>query len=169
MYVLAVSAAFHNFTFWGVAALFPLYVTATRGLTEEESSRAYGIFFGAAMALPLPGGYLLPRLGRCSRAVLAGFLLLGLGAWMLSFAGGALELVAFALVALGYGLFWPPLVILLGSLYDLRPDLRDQGFTLFYALAGAGIFLAHVFSTLLLDSSSGGFSTSCSGAWRRSV
>ena len=152
MYVLAASAALHNFAFWGVAALFPFYTTSVGGLSESDASEAYGTFLGASMALPLVGGVLVSHFQRCTALLVVAFASLVAGASFLAFVGVQWINPAFGLVALGYGLFWPAVIVVVGNLYDDRQDLRDPGFTLFYALASAGVFAALVFSTLLLES-----------------
>ena len=152
MYLLGVTAALHNFAFWGVVTLFPFFMTRAFDLTEGEATHAYGAFFGVALALPLVGGLLAASFGRYSRAVLIGCLAVAVGCLALSSGNTIVVIAGLALVALGYGMFWPPILALLGKLYDNRERQRDQGFTLFYALSSLGIFATQLVSELLLES-----------------
>ena len=152
MYLLGVTAALHNFAFLGVVTLFPFFMTRAFDLTEGEATQAYGAFFGVALALPLVGGLLAASFGRYSRAVLIGCLAVAVGCLALSSGNTIVIITGLALVALGYGMFWPPILALLGKLYDNRERQRDQGFTLFYALSSLGIFATQLVSELLLES-----------------
>jgi len=127
-------------------------MTRAFDLTEGEATHAYGAFFGVALALPLVGGLLAASFGRYSRAVLIGCLAVAVGCLALSSGNTIVVIAGLALVALGYGMFWPPILALQGKLYDNRERQRDEGFTLFYALSSLGIFATQLVSELLLES-----------------
>ncbi len=152
MYFLGVTAALHHFAFWGVVTLFPFFMTRAFDLTEGEATQAYGAFFGAALALPLVGGLLAASFGCYSRAVLFGCLAVAVGCLALSSGNTIAVIAGLALAAFGYGMFWPPILVLQGRLYDNREQQRDQGFTLFFALASSGVFATQLASALLLES-----------------
>lgn len=152
MYVLGGTAALHNFAFWGVVTLFPFFMTRAFGLAEGEATQAYGAFFGAALALPLVGGLLAASFGRYSRTVLIGCMAVAIGCLALSSENPIILITGLTLVALGYGMFWPPVLALQGKLYDNREHLRNQGFTLFYALSSIGILATQLVSEVLLGS-----------------
>ena len=152
MYILGGAAALHNFAFWGVVTLFPFFMTRTFDLAEGDATQAYGAFFGVAFTFPLIGGLLAASFGRYSRAVLIGGLAVAIGCLALSSDNTIILIAGLGLVALGYGMFWPPILALQGKLYDNREQLRDQGFTLFYALSSVGIFATQLVSESLLGS-----------------
>ncbi len=150
MYALSIAALFQNFCFWGVVSLLPLYLTGEHQFNEADTTEAYGVFLGIATALPLLGGYASSYINRHSISIAVASLCLVLGCILMSFNIDTMLHYGLAFVALGYGLFWPPVLALLGRLYDDREPLRDGGFSIFYAVSSGGIFLTHNVSILIL-------------------
>ena len=151
MYTLSITALFQNFCFWGVVSFFPLYLTGEHQYSEADATEAYGVFLGIATALPLLGGYASSYLKRYSTSILLASLCLVLGCILLSLNIETLLPFSLAFVALGYGLFWPPVLALLGRFYDCREFLRDGGFSIFYAVSSGGIFLTQNISLLVIQ------------------
>ena len=149
--MLGVTALFHNFCFWGVVSFFPLYLTGEYQYSEGDASQAYGVFLGTATALPLLGGYVSFYLRRYSISILLGFLFVVLGCLMLSLNTESLLLLSLAFVSLGYGVFWPSVLALLGQSYGSRESLRDEGFTIFYAVTTGGVLLTQTLSSLIVE------------------
>lgn len=151
MYALSIIALFQNFCFWGVVSFFPLYLTGERQYSEADATEAYGVFLGIATALPLLGGYASSYLKRYSISILLASLCLVVGCILLSLNMESLLPFSLAFVALGYGLFWPAVLALLGRLYDGGESLRDAGFSIFYAVSSGGILLTQNISSLVLQ------------------
>ena len=151
MYTLSITALFQNFCFWGVVSFFPLYLTGERHYSEADATEAYGVFLGIATALPLLGGYASSYLKRYSISILVASLCMVLGCILLSLNIESLLPFSLAFVALGYGLFWPPVLALQGRLYDCRESLRDGGFSIFYAVSSGGILLTQTVNSLVLQ------------------
>ncbi len=150
MYTLSITALFQNICFWGVVSFFPLYLTGEHQYSEADATEAYGVFLGIATALPLLGGYVSSYLKRYSISILLASLCMILGCTLLSLNIESLLPFGLAFVALGYGLFWPPVLALQGRLYDRRGLLRDAGFSIFYAVSSGGILLTQNVSSLVL-------------------
>jgi POT family proton-dependent oligopeptide transporter len=155
MYTLSITALFQNFCFWGVVSFFPLYLTGEHQYSEADATEAYGVFLGIATALPLLGGYVSSYLKRYSISILLASLCMVLGCILLSLNIESLLPFGLAFVALGYGLFWPAVLALQGRLYDSRESLRDEGFSIFYAVSSGGILLTQNVSSLVLQPRSG--------------
>ena len=151
MYALSITALFQNYCFWGVVSFFPLYLTGEHQYSEADATEAYGVFLGIATALPLLGGYASSYLKRYSISILLASLCLVLGCILLSLNIESLLPFGLAFVALGYGLFWPPVLALQGRLYDCRESLRDAGFSIFYAVSAGGILLTQNVNSLVLQ------------------
>ncbi len=151
MYTLSIAALFHNFGFWGVVSFFPLYLTGEHQYSEADATKAYGVFLGIATALPVLGGYASAYLKQYSTSILLASLCLVVGSVLLSLNIAPLFLFSLASVSLGYGLFWPAVLSLQGSLYDSRESLRDGGFTIFYAISSGGVLLTQTVSSLILQ------------------
>ena len=151
MYTLSITALFQNFGFWGVVSFFPLYLTGEHQYSEADAAKAYGVFLGIATALPLLGGYVSSYLKRYSISIILASICLVFGCILLSLNIESLLTFGLAFVALGYGLFWPPVLALQGRLYDSRDSLRDGGFSIFYAVSSGGILLTQNVSSLVLQ------------------
>ncbi len=131
MYMLSITALFQNFCFWGVVSFYPLYLTGHLQYSEADATQSYGVFLGIATALPLLGGYASSYIKRYSVSILLASLCLVLGCILLSLNIASFLPFSLGVVALGYGLFWPPVLALQGRLYDGKESLRDGGFSIF--------------------------------------
>ena len=149
--MLSIAALFQNFCFWGVVSFFPLYLTGEHQYSEADATESYGVFLGIATALPLLGGYASSYLKRYSISIILAFLFLILGCILLTLKIEFLLLFGLAFVALGYGLFWPPILSLQGRLYDDEESLRDGGFSIFYAVSSGGVLLTQNVSSMILQ------------------
>ena len=149
--MLSIAALFQNFCFWGVVSFFPLYLTGEHQYSEADATESYGVFLGIATALSLLGGYASSYLKRYSISIILAFLFLILGCILLTLKIEFLLLFGLAFVALGYGLFWPPILSLQGRLYDDEESLRDGGFSIFYAVSSGGVLLTQNVSSMILQ------------------
>lgn len=151
MWVLSLTALCHNYAFWGVVSLFPVYLTQALGYGEGYATERYGLMLGTAMVFPLVGGYVATFLGRESLLVPLGLLILTVGCILLAASTDESRLFALALVVVGYGVFWPSVLALVGRIHDELPSRRDQGFTNFYAVGSIGILLTQVLGYAMVE------------------
>src|SRR5690242_3076617 len=129
-----------EFSFFGLQALLVYYMTKQLGFAQSESSLIYGAYGAAAFFSPFFGGLIADRwLGR-TKAVIAGGTMMMLGHFAMAFP--ALLFPALALVALGNGLFIPPLAVQVGSLYRDDDPRKSYAYSAYYMGINLGGFLA---------------------------
>lgn len=138
--VLFATQMWAEFSFFGLQALLVYYMTKHLGFPQAKSSLIYGAYGAAAFFSPFFGGLIADRwLGR-TRSVIAGGLMMMFGHFAM--ASEALLFPALVLVALGNGLFIPPLAIQVGALYGDRDPRKAYAYSAYYMGINLGGLLA---------------------------
>ena len=142
LYVLFFTELWERYSFYSMMAILALYMNEALHFDVAHVGRVYGAYTAGVYFLPLLGGWLADRVLGFSRAIIVGGVLmmaghLVLGVESLPFFYGGLVLLAF-----GAGLLKPNVSTLVGNLYRTRPDLRDQGFNIFYMGVNLGAFIS---------------------------
>jgi len=128
--VLFLTQMWAEFSYFGLQAMLVYYMTGELGFSQARSSLIYGSYGAAAFLSPFFGGIVADRwLGR-TRSVILGGALMMCGHFAMTFA--PLLFPALALVALGNGLFIPPLAVQVGSLYRVGDPRQAQAFSAYY-------------------------------------
>lgn len=129
-----------EFSYFGLQALLVYYMTQHLEFSQTRSSLIYGAYGAAAFFSPFFGGIIADRwLGR-TRSVVIGGVMMMLGHFAMAFE--PLLFPALALVALGNGLFIPPLAVQVGSLYADDDPRQSQAFSAYYMGINLGGLLA---------------------------
>ncbi|WP_240320838.1 peptide MFS transporter [Sphingomonas crusticola] len=138
--ILFLTDMWAEFSYFGLQALLVYYMTSQLGFSQGKSSLIYGIYGGAAFFSPFFGGIIADKwLGR-TRSVVIGGLLMMLGHFAMAFP--AFLFPALALVALGNGLFMPPLAVQVGALYADDDPRKAHAFSAYYMGINLGGLLA---------------------------
>jgi proton-dependent oligopeptide transporter, POT family len=138
--VLFLTQMWAEFSYFGLQALLVYYMTERLGFSQARSSLVYGIYGGAAFFSPFFGGMIADRwLGR-TRSVVAGGLLMMCGHFAMAFPAALFP--ALALVAIGNGLFIPPLAVQVGSLYADDDPRKAHAYSAYYMGINLGGLLA---------------------------
>jgi POT family proton-dependent oligopeptide transporter len=138
--VLFTTQMWAEFSFFGLQALLVYYMTKQLGFPQAKSSLIYGAYGAAAFFSPFFGGLIADKwLGR-TRSVIAGGVMMMLGHFAMAFP--ALLFPALALVALGNGLFLPPLAVQVGGLYADDDPRKAYAYSAYYMGINLGGFLA---------------------------
>jgi POT family proton-dependent oligopeptide transporter len=138
--VLFATQMWAEFSFFGLQALLVYYMTKHLGFSQTKSSLIYGAYGAAAFFSPFFGGLIADRwLGR-TPSVIIGCTMMMLGHFAMAFE--ALLFPALALVALGNGLFLPPLAIQVGSLYAADDPRKAYAYSAYYMGINLGGLLA---------------------------
>ena len=138
--VLFATQMWAEFSFFGLQALLVYYMTSHLGFSQAKSSLIYGAYGSAAFFSPFFGGLIADRwLGR-TRSVIIGGAMMMLGHFSMAFE--ALLFPALVLVALGNGLFMPPLAIQVGSLYADDDPRKAYAYSAYYMGINLGGLLA---------------------------
>ncbi|HRO04817.1 MAG TPA: peptide MFS transporter, partial [Terricaulis sp.] len=145
--VLFLTQTWAEFSYFGLQAMLVLYMTQQLGLAQAQSSIVYGLYTGCAFFSPFIGGIIADRwLGRTTSVLIGGSLMM-LGHFAMAFE--SLLFPALALVAIGNGLFIPPLAVQVGALYREGDPRRDQAFSAYYMGINLGAFTAIILCPLL--------------------
>lgn len=138
--ILFLTQMWAEFSYFGLQALLVYYMTGQLHFSQARSSLIYGTYGAAAFFSPFFGGMIADKwLGR-TRSVVAGGVMMMLGHFAMAFP--ALLFPALALVALGNGLFIPPLAVQVGALYADDDPRKAHAFSAYYMGINLGGFLA---------------------------
>jgi POT family proton-dependent oligopeptide transporter len=145
--VLFLTQTWAEFSYFGLQAMLVLYMTQHIGIAQADSSIIFGLYTGCAFFSPFFGGIIADRwLGRTTSVVIGGTLMM-FGHFAMAFE--SMLFPALALVAIGNGLFIPPLAVQVASLYREGDTRRDQAFSAYYMGINLGAFTAIILCPLL--------------------
>lgn len=138
--VLFLTQTWAEFSYFGLQGLLVLYMTERLGLPQAEASIIFGAYAACAFFSPFFGGIIADRwLGKTKSVVIGGAMMM-LGHFAMAFE--PLLFPALALVALGNGLFLPPLAVQVADLYQDGDARRDQAFSAYYMGINLGALVA---------------------------
>lgn len=144
-----------RFSFYGMRAILPLYLSDQLGFGEKDGGLYYTIFLGMCYALPLFGGWVADNfLGKYWTIV--GFSLpYVLGQFLVGFENPYLLVISLGLLSMGTGVIKPNISTLMGITYDQqRPGqeaLRTTAFQAFYMSINIGAFLSQLLVPMIRD------------------
>ncbi|EKE08685.1 MAG: hypothetical protein ACD_17C00048G0001, partial [uncultured bacterium] len=118
-----------------------LYLVEYYHYSNENAMHVYGFFSGFAAFMPFAGGWLADRWNYQSPLFL-GALANALACFCIATGSHSLLYIALTMMSLGYALFTPSIITILGFSYHDKPHLRHAGFSLYYASINIGVFLA---------------------------
>lgn len=157
-----------RFSYYGMRAIFILFMTKVLLMKDNEASEIYGSYTGLVYLTPLLGGYLCDKYLGNRRSIIIGGLLMALGQFLMFLsaslgAEGGVSIMWAALTAIiiGNGFFKPNISTMVGQLYPAGDRRIDSAFTIFYM----GINLGAFFSPLVCSSMDykWGFMAACIG------
>src|SRR5204863_6011370 len=142
LYVLFFTELWERYSFYSMTAILALYMDEALHFDVARVGRIYGLYTAGVYFLPLFGGLIADRFIGFNRAVMAGGVLMMLGHLVLGIESRLFFYGGLILLASGSGLLKPNISTMLGNLYHDRPQLRDQGFNIFYMGINTGGFVA---------------------------
>ena len=164
LYLLFVTEMAERFSYYGMRALFTLYMIAAF-FTKEGASQIYGSYTGLVYLTPLLGGYISDRFWGNRRSIVVGGLTMALGQFFMFLSacfakqsifseGGPIDgtvdngfaivlmFCGLAALILGNGFFKPNISTMVGDLYEPTDKRKDAAFTIFYMGINVGAFIA---------------------------
>ncbi len=154
LYLLFFTEMWERFSYYGMRAIFILYMTKALFMTAADASNIYGSYTGLVYLTPLLGGYLADRFWGNRRSILIGGLLMGAGQFLMfisasSVTDGAQSASAVSmmwagltLLIIGNGFFKPNISTMVGQLYPKGDHRIDGAFTIFYMGINMGAFFS---------------------------
>lgn len=146
LFVLFFTEMWERFSYYGMRAIFVLFLTApfVEGGWEWSNERALGllgIYTSSVYITPIIGGWIADRFTGYQKAVALGALAMTLGHASLAFETEFMFYIGVGLLIIGNGLFKPNITSIVSGLYDKYPDRKDGAFTIFYMGVNSGGFL----------------------------
>ncbi|MBS1941983.1 MAG: peptide MFS transporter [Bacteroidetes bacterium] len=157
LYLLFFTEMWERFSYYGMRAIFILFMTKALLMDSARASNVYGSFTGLVYLTPLLGGYISDRFWGNRRSILVGGILMAIGQFMLFFSASFVTegmqstsaisamWAGLTLLIIGNGFFKPNISTMVGQLYPANDRRIDGAFTIFYM----GINLGALFSPLV--------------------
>ena len=150
LYVLFITEMWERFSYYGMRALFVLFLTKALLFSDKDASNIYGSFTGLVYLTPLIGGYISDRYWGNRRSIFIGGILMGIGQILLFMSGNSLGtalasplmLSGLTMLIIGNGFFKPNISTMVGQLYPKGDGRIDGAFTIFYMGINLGAFFA---------------------------
>lgn len=152
LYVLFATEFWERFSYYGMRAIFVLFMTNKLLFDKAYASNIYGSYTGLVYLTPLIGGYMADRYWGNRKSIFVGGLLMAAGQFLMfacaSFYQDAalsatLLWTGLAFLIFGNGFFKPNISTMVGQLYpDSQTSRKDSAYTIFYMGINAGAFLA---------------------------
>ena len=158
LYLLFVTEMWERFSYYGMRALFMLYMVQALLFDKELASQVYGSYTGLVYLTPLIGGYIADRYWGNRRSIVTGALTMAVGQFLLFLSAcyyhevGLAKYLMFCglgLLILGNGFFKPNISTMVGRLYRPNDSRKDSAFTIFYMGVNVGSTLAPLICGLI--------------------
>jgi POT family proton-dependent oligopeptide transporter len=158
-FIFSISIA-ERFGYYGMRALFVLYMIKALMLDKELSSLIYGNYTGLVYLTPLIGGYVADRYWGMRRSTFWGSVLMVIGQLFMFFSAlnfqqvetaKWLMYVGLGALIFGNGFFKPNVSTFVGQLYEPGDRRLDSAYTIFYMGVNIGAFAAPLITGFLGD------------------
>ena len=177
LYVLFVTEMWERFSYYGMRALFVLFMTKALLFDKALGSEIYGSYTGLVYLTPLLGGYMADRYWGNRKSIIIGGILMAIGQLFMFFAGtyyqevniaAPLMFTGLGFLIIGNGFFKPNISTMVGQLYPAGDKRVDSAFTIFYMGINLGAFIAPLLCGYLGDTGNAadfrwGFLAACLG------
>lgn len=152
LYVLFATEFWERFSYYGMRAIFVLFMTDKLLFDKAYAANIYGSYTGLVYLTPLIGGYVADRYWGNRKSIFAGGLMMAIGQFIL-FACASLPAASemsqillwtgLAFIIFGNGFFKPNISTMVGQLYvESDNSKKDSAYTIFYMGINAGAFVA---------------------------
>jgi len=142
LYVLFFTELWERYSFYSMMAILSLYMNEALHFDVARVGSVYGTYNMGVYLMPLAGGFIADRWLGFRRSIIAGGALMMLGHLVLGVEALPFFYSGLVLLACGSGLLKPNVSTLVGNLYRDRPELRDQGFNIYYMGVNIGAFVS---------------------------
>lgn len=151
LYLLYFTEMWERFSYYGMRAIFTLYMVNALFFDKSMASKIYGSYTGLVYLTPLLGGYIADRYWGNRKSIIFGGLLMALGQFLMFFSGSIYHDVETAKMVMygglgflifGNGFFKPNISTMVGQLYKPGDSRVDSAFTIFYQGINLGALIA---------------------------
>ncbi|SFB72844.1 proton-dependent oligopeptide transporter, POT family [Flexibacter flexilis DSM 6793] len=178
LYLLFATEMWERFSYYGMRAIFVLYLTQALLLDKNVATDDYyGSYTGLVYLTPLIGGYVSDRYWGNRRSILVGGLIMALGQLLMFISASFYQnfsvshnvmLLGLLALIVGNGFFKPNISTMVGQLYPEGDSRRDSAYTIFYMGINLGAFFSPIICGFLGDTGNPadfrwGFLAACAG------
>lgn len=165
LYLLFVTEMWERFSYYGMRALFALYMVKALLFSKEAAAQTYGTYTGLVYLTPLLGGYIADRYWGNRRSILWGGIMMAIGQFLMFLSAVNYENIEIARILMftglgslifGNGFFKPNISTMVGDLYEPTDKRKDAAFTIFYMGINVGAFIAPLWCGWLGDTNNPG-------------
>lgn len=151
LYLLYFTEMWERFSYYGMRAIFTLYMVNALLFDKALASKIYGSYTGLVYLTPLLGGYIADRYWGNRRSIIFGGILMAIGQFFMFFSGSmytdpdTAKLIMYGglgFLIFGNGFFKPNISTMVGQLYKPGDSRVDSAFTIFYQGINLGALLA---------------------------
>ncbi|HNX87674.1 MAG TPA: peptide MFS transporter [Paludibacteraceae bacterium] len=160
LYFVFATGMSERFSYYGMRAIFVLYLIKALLMDKEFASAIYGNYTGLVYLTPLIGGYVADRYLGMRRSIFWGAVLMVAGQ-LFMFASAlnyqSTELARWLMycglagLIFGNGFFKPNISTIVGQLYERGDKRLDSAYTIFYMGVNVGAFLSPLLCGFLGD------------------
>jgi len=160
LYLIFATSTAERFSYYGMRAIFILFLTQALLFDKEAAASIYGSYTGLVYLTPLIGGYIADKYWGIRRSVFWGAVMMAVGQFLMFMSASTLnntELAHWLMYAglgfliLGNGCFKPTVSSLVGQLYEPGDKRLDAAYTIFYMGVNVGSFAAPLICGYLGD------------------
>ncbi len=151
LYLLFVTEMWERFSYYGMRAIFTLFMVNALMFDKSLASTVYGNYTGLVYLTPLIGGYVADRYWGNRRSIFVGGIMMAIGQFFMFLAGSfytdvslasTLMFTGLGFLIFGNGFFKPNISTMVGQLYNEGDKRVDAAFTIFYMGINLGAFIA---------------------------
>lgn len=151
LYLLFSTEMWERFSYYGMRAIFTLFLIGAMCYDKETASEMYGNYTGLVYLTPLIGGYIADNYWGNKRSIIVGGTLMALGQYFLFLCAShlgegmlthTLLILGLGLLVLGNGFFKPNISSMVGTLYPDNDPRKDSAYTIFYMGINFGAFFS---------------------------
>jgi POT family proton-dependent oligopeptide transporter len=150
LYILFITEMWERFSYYGMRALFVLFLTKGLLMSGKDASNIYGSYTGLVYLTPLIGGYVSDRYWGNRRSIFVGGILMAIGQFLMFMSGNSLDtpmamnfmIAGLTFLIIGNGFFKPNISTMVGQLYPKGDNRVDAAFTIFYMGINLGALIA---------------------------
>ena len=151
LYLLFFTEMWERFSYYGMRAIFTLFMINALLFDKSLSSTIYGNYTGLVYLTPLIGGYVADRYWGNRRSIFVGGIMMAIGQFFMFLAGtfytevglaSTLMFTGLGFLIFGNGFFKPNISTMVGQLYPEGDKRVDSAFTIFYMGINLGAFIA---------------------------
>lgn len=149
-----------RFSYYGMRAIFSLYMINALLFSKAKASEIYGSYTGLVYLTPLIGGYVADRYWGNRKSITVGGLIMAVGQFLMFASASMYQNVdlattlmwaGLAALIIGNGFFKPNISSMVGQLYTEGDKRRDAAFTIFYMGINLGAFISPLLCGFLGD------------------